>query len=265
MPQILIDERLFAHIQNDAFLTGSYNLTGNLFINTIGYLNQYLEKHPIDSPSIKQLQLATTTLCVVEQQLITINQSQNSQQLFDLAQKLVESTCSLTSGSYLLLPGGWRSESGGHAIIYQFIKEEQGSLLFTINNSGSGLNFHEKKSSAEKELYNPVLTYRIPQASLQKKETFAHILKSILELQVPALHKKKKLEAEDLYEDCFQLLSHLDTELVISKEVNPEYWYTAGQLSGTCTQRSLHQMLKVRFDTVDNYRRFIYHLNVCFE
>ena len=56
-----IDAALFAHINNDAFLAGTYKLQGNLFSNTIDYLNGYFKsiqtKGEQISPKYEQLML----------------------------------------------------------------------------------------------------------------------------------------------------------------------------------------------------------------
>ena len=40
---MLIDASLFAHIENDSSLSGTYNLQGMHFIHTTQYLKEYLE------------------------------------------------------------------------------------------------------------------------------------------------------------------------------------------------------------------------------
>ncbi|WP_158617445.1 hypothetical protein [Legionella sp. km772] len=42
-----IDASLFAHIQNDSSLSGTYALQGNRFINTVGYFNNSCYAHKL--------------------------------------------------------------------------------------------------------------------------------------------------------------------------------------------------------------------------
>lgn len=262
---ISIDEPLFAHINNDAFLEGSYGLQGRAFQQTIGYLNQYLEGQPTDSipEDVRTMQRACNRLVSYQDEINTLRRNPSQAALSRLAQTVHQDIIGLQTGEYLLMPGGWSSITGGHAIIYQFSLNEQGDLLFSINNSGSGLQFHGKKSDQEKELYNPVLTYKIPKARIADVQYFPAILAELVTPQIPAIHKQPKIEADYLYQRIFPKMSYLDGEIIQSRSFEPDYWHTAGQLSGTCAQRSLHQMLKSRFATLDDYRRFIYGFKAC--
>ncbi len=47
---IIIDDSLFGHINNDAFLKGSALLQGHSFRRTIGYLQQYIAKQSQPGP-----------------------------------------------------------------------------------------------------------------------------------------------------------------------------------------------------------------------
>lgn len=151
--KIIIDERLFAHINNDAFLIGS-SLQGDRFARTIGFLNQYMtelsQAHIPDS--VKQLCLASEKLVGYENDIQNIQDIAN---LRVLACKIHTDIQDLKSGEYLLVPGGWSSLSGGHAMIYRYSLDEEGNLLFSVNNSGSGLLFHEKNPIRKKSFIIP--------------------------------------------------------------------------------------------------------------
>ena len=259
---IVMDERLFAHINNDPFLSGSCNLEGQPFQRTIGYLNQYLDQLPqTDIPEdVKLLSNASNGLVKYQTDIDSIRASGPDKSLgllTELAKKIHDDIKHLKGEEYLLVPGGWAAPDGGHAIIYQYSLDKEGNLLFSINNSGSGLLFHEKKSDKEKDLYNPVLTYTIPKDNISAKN-LARFIQETIKAQTPKLHKMDKIDADYLYNRVFSLLAYVKGEISMSKTIAPNHWYTGGQLSGTCAQRSLHQMLKTRFVSLDEYRRFIY-------
>ena len=260
MPKpIIIDESLFAHINTDPFLVGSVGLQGNKFANTIGYLNQYINVYeqkggPI-TEDIRQLLSACTELTSYEDHIGSVR-DRNDITLDPTLKDIQSKVSKLKKGEYLLVPGGWLSTGGSHAIVYEFKKHEDGSTLFIIHNSGDGLQYHAKLSDKEKELFSPTLTYKIPKKSINS-EHFIPFMNELLSLQISKIHKKSKITAEYLYKTVIAKLSYLDGEIIPSDD-SEDKWYTAGQQSGTCAQHSLHEMLKARFNSVDNYRKFIY-------
>ena len=252
---IMMDERLSAHINADPFLFGSI-LQGDNFGRTIAWLNRYVNQLPIDSipDNVKKLVESCDKLVEYHTRITNLNTDVD---LTGLALNIHKDIKSLKKGEYLLMPGGWKNVKGGHAIIYQYSIDDNGDLLFTINNSGSGLNFHEKKSDPEKELYNPILSYKIPANQINNESLREFIQETIIPM-APQLKTMYKQEPENLYQKVFPKLAYLKSNIIQSNEVKTDHWYTGGQLSGTCAQRSLHQMLKCRFDNLDEYRRFIY-------
>src|SRR3990167_5700469 len=250
----LIDEALFAHINNDAYLRGSYALQGYPLSKTIAYLSAYINDIENVSGEIKDLQLALEELLKIQTEL---SATQDEEGLTALANKIVDKIAKLTEGDSILLPGGWLSRlSSGHAIIYQIDKDNAGNILFKVINSGRGINqYHAKDSSLQNELYDPILTYRIPKDKFNKK-FFSNILAQLLKLQIPKLHRYANIKPEQLYLDILQQLSYMDGELI--SDFSCKSQYTKGQLSGTCAERVLHQMLKQRFKNIDDYKRFMY-------
>ncbi|OGV25904.1 MAG: hypothetical protein A3F18_03030 [Legionellales bacterium RIFCSPHIGHO2_12_FULL_37_14] len=256
--QRLIDERLFAHINNDAHLKGSVELEGNAFNVTIAYLCEYLNEIQGLSPEITQLQQDFKNIAKVEQELAEITKKD---QLQAKTGEIVAKILNLAPNQFLLLPGGWQSKTNGHAMVYQISKDASGDILFQIINTGGGLEHHGKTSTTDKELYNPVVTYCIPYAKANKKD-FCCILEQILQLQIYALHKQDSFFSDVLYKDILQQFSHLDGELVESPQDENQAYYTQGQFSGTCAERVLHHLIKSRFKDVDDYKRFIYDFKV---
>jgi hypothetical protein len=254
MPDITIDENLFAHINTDPFLKGSFGLEGNRFANTIGYLAQYVEQaqqnNASESESVKELMRVCSNLSSLETKM-----HKEFANLAEIAQDIQKKAFQLGRKKFLLLPGGWVSKSGGgHAMIYQIKKDDHDDVFFCIHNTGSGLEFHEKCSEEEKEKYNAVLTYKIPNEKINDVN-FVSIITELLKIQIRAL-STKDVDAKYLYQAILPKMIYVGGKIVQNSSEDSQY--TAGQLSGTCTQRSLHAMLKKCFKNLDEYRQFIY-------
>ena len=262
VPGAEIDLSLFSHIHNDPFLAGTFQLEGNSFARTIDYLDRYCASLPSGlSPEVVALQKRMQKLVEVETAMEGIKQCPDSQTAESSLKKLAESIANelvgtLPIGEYLSLPGGWSAPGGSHAMVYQFQRTAK-SLKFYIHNAGAGINYHERKSARDRELYYPVQAYDIPLPDDHKK--LAGFIRDVLLPMLPGLRSKKEqtFNAEQLYEEVLPRIHFLDATLV-SVIVKSEHAFTAGQLSGTCSQRAPHQMLKENFTSLQAYRQFIY-------
>lgn len=159
----------------------------------------------------------------------------------------------------LLLPGGWLgTDRPGHAMIYQFEKKPNGDLFFSIYNSGAGIQQHDQTSSTEKALYSPVKTYHLPGPvdPIELQQLIKRLVVPQLATGHPA-RDNREFNAEMVYNDIGISLDFLNASLVLS-DLSSSHTTTGGQLSGTCAQRSIHQMLKINFDTLPAYQRFIF-------
>jgi hypothetical protein len=260
-----IDASLFAHIENDSSLQGLYKLQGNHFSKTVGYLNEYIEQlsraskpfPPEYAALLSQMQYLVTT----EQKLDSIQQSQQvSKDVNQLAQSIAERIMSASSDEKILLPGGWHNSSGGHAMVYEFVRQDDG-FNFSAINSGSGLRYHAKKSRQDKELYNPKKTWHVPNPSSPKDQTeLVHFIEQLLTARLPvsAQPQNKPINAEVLYKEILPNISYINGREIDVNSDTPDHAFTGGQLSGTCAQRCLHQMLKTMTREEKTYQEFIY-------
>ncbi|EHL31678.1 DUF3638 domain-containing protein [Legionella drancourtii] len=257
-----IDAVLFAHIHNDAFLSGTYKLQSNSFINAISYLNEYfdqLDKNgEIITPSYRKLLKNLAYLNQIEKDMQNINLDADTKPVADM---VVKDLSDLPQQESLLIPGGWKNREGGHAMVYQFTKTADG-YIFTVFNAGAGISqYHSKKSIRDKELYNPIKAWSIPTpTSATEKAELEHFIGRLLQARVPdSRHNiKKRVDENVLYEEILPRISYVNGKELDVGEDMPKYAYTGGQLSGTCTQRSLHQMLKINSPAGDYYQRFIF-------
>src|SRR3990167_3869453 len=145
-----IDEKLFAHIFNDAFLIGSYKLQGNKSSTTINYLNNFIQNEYNTVPDNINKTTQQFKKLVAYEDLVC------NCKLDEVSTTITNDIKNLKPNDMLFIPGGWASHDGGHSMIYQASLDENGDLIFSIHNSGSGLRFHEKRLLKAKELYNPV-------------------------------------------------------------------------------------------------------------
>ena len=244
--------RLFAHIQNDACISGLYELNGNYFRITSVYLKEFLESlersgEPFN-PKYNDILREMNYAIEIEQVIKTITVDQ-------IAERVAKDLEDLAQGAKLTLPGGWTHLGGGHAMIYQFIREADHYLLKVIN-SGWGLQYHGKKSIAEKELYNPIKAWSIPLLQTPKdKNELAHFIGRLLNAR---LSISVEMSGKKLYEEILPSISYIGGREISADKLTPDFAYTGGQLSGTCTQRSIHQMLKINSNSLEEYRRFIF-------
>ncbi|WP_347251966.1 DUF3638 domain-containing protein, partial [Legionella sp.] len=256
---IKINASLFAHIENDANLSGTYGLQGIFFKYTAGYLKQYLihlsDKEEIFPAEYARLLDEMDYLINIENQLA---QTAGSVDLLidTLGKQVAADITSLDVGQKLHLPGGWVDEEGGHSMIYEFTRTEDG-YLFTAVNAGAGIKHHHKKSSREKELYNPLKAWHFPVPNSPKeKSELALFVGELLQAKLPVAKQKRAVTEEILYKKILAKISYIG-----GKEVErpiPLYGYTAGQLSGTCSERCLHQLLKILSPSEEFYERFIF-------
>lgn len=252
---------LFSHVFNDPFMTGTKNLQGTQFENTIGLLDDFIGTLPDNKKSTQLIQLLNAYKFFVE-----IESKRLSESAPDLACQIVKKIQSLNNDDYCLMPGGYLNKTSGHAMIYKMHYVNQ-VLTFSIFNSGSGLNYHPKKDTVEKTVYAPVLSYQLTlgqeegeaeskNLSLKQEKALEKIIIKLILAQDPK-HQEIK-DADDLYKKVFPQLTLTPLDAKLSTQELPSHYYTAGQISGTCTQRSLHQMLKSTFTDRDEYRQFIY-------
>ncbi|RUR19431.1 DUF3638 domain-containing protein [Legionella sp. km535] len=263
---MIIDASLFAHIENDSSLTGTYQLQGHHFSRTVEYLSLYLD-HLIQTNQ----PVPAEYLILVEQMKYissierkTTNMTQAplfDEEIKELATSIAEDIMNMPGNGKILLPGGWYDNDGGHSMVYEFTPQQDG-FTFSAINAGAGIEYHAKKSATEKELFNPRKSWQVPSPQSQKeKEELAHFIAKLLKARLPQAMsaKKKPFNAKVLYEEILPSISYINGEEIDASVGLSEHAYTGGQLSGTCSQRAPHQMLKINTPSLKEYQRFMFH------
>lgn len=181
-----------------------------------------------------------------------------------LIKQIMDRFYSLKPGETLLLPGGWYAEDSGHAMIYEFTRGKD-NCTFTVYNSGAGLNYHARQSGQDKELYNPTKSWSIPYR-VEDFQEIAHFIARLIDarLKTPVKPRTQPMDEKFLYETILPSIAHVNHKV---KEINtsdklPDHVWTAGQLSGSCPQRVLHQMLKVKSASAQSYPRFMFDFRI---
>ena len=134
-----ITERHYAHICNEAYLAGAFELEGYDFRKTTAFLRDYVAAHKDTIPREGELVYkALNDLDEFNRHIKTPGKA-----LDDLVASIYEKVMALKDGEFVLLPGGWHGDPG-HAMIYELRKNEHGGLVFKIYNSGAGLDQHQR-------------------------------------------------------------------------------------------------------------------------
>jgi hypothetical protein len=280
--------KLFAAINTDAFITGVRSLEGMTYTQTIKFLNEFLNDKNKGAPallppavlgqqqaSFNHLQKRLATMLVADgeiKDLVAVlkktinNHNSNEGNETNIDETIKKSLNRLTQGvialplkpqgkqpESVLMPGGWTGP--GHAIVYEFQKDEQGNLLFLLYNAGAGLNFHEKIISPEdnKERYKTVKCFKIPAQNV-KLENLSYFIAELVKPQVLPLinglgrqkSKEIKYNEEILYNQVFTKIAEIGGEEIPVEQLGPAYNEIAsiGQRAGTCAEKSLHQLIK---------------------
>lgn len=260
-----INASLFAHIENDSSLTGTYGLEGNDFRHTVAYLNNYCSwlqatKKTI-LPAYQALNRQLHELAQIEQQCNSTHQVTDvTLYLHTITMQLAQRILNLAQNDSILIPGGWNNNSTVHRMIYQIRRHQQG-YHFIVVNSGEGLQYHAKQSTPEKERYNPAKIWQLPDLNTpQEQEELAYFIQRLLKPLCSSNHQghKKQTDHSVLYEEILPSISYIGGEEIDANRTIPKHAYTGGQLSGTCTQRVLHQLFKIHSPTKQEYQRFIF-------
>lgn len=261
---------LFAHIHNDAYLSGARTLQGQEFSNTIDFLLQYIENSPHKadlkslSEKINTLKESAIAIKRYKEELGWSSATPEVLMAWIKENKFFQRIAELKPQESVLIAGGWSNEEGGHAMVYEFKNistTEKPEYAFIIHNTGAGLNYHQKVTSMDKERFSPIKVYQFtldPEKSTDK-DKLAWFLSELIK---PQLRNDRRLSYSEssLYEEIFPKVAYLQGELVDPFKHTKQDNLTAGQRSGTCAEKVLHQMCESSLPSKKEYKRFIYGL-----
>ncbi len=256
--EIQMNISLLAHIAADSELQGRYGVQGCVFANTIGYFKSYLATLPEAHLSLKKLTESVEKLHVYARYIQNMAQRRASiKEATEFSGEIAHRITALRSGEEVILPGGWVNPgSPGHAMIYHFRKEGD-VLRFYIYNAGAGVEYHEKMSSTSSERYFSTKVYEFKEAAHLQ---LMYLIRRLVVAHLNHLHPdfdSKALYVHNIDEIIPFINDLTKDEPLLAQDLFEEVLTTTGQISGTCTQRSIHQMLKHYFKSLEDYRRFI--------
>lgn len=285
--QVRLDDKLFAHIHNDARLKGTH-LEGNTFNNTVGYINevlQYVIRNDCGIPekqkekiaaALKKTEAAFQLLMKNERAVMGIIQQHNSDYNPEGASKSINQLAAsivaqIIQNNMTMIPGGWSGLPGGsgHAMCYKFLKDNQGNLTFLVYNTGAGIENHLQQTTS-KDKYSPIMAYQIPGPINEKNLTTF-----ISQLLVPQIYpqltriadreyigdwkKDNNFNSNRLYNEVIAKVGFLGGQKLDPTKFSKRW--TQGQLSGTCSMRVLMPTLEEAMGR-KAFLHFLYQLNL---
>ena len=251
-----IDLSLFAHIINDAHMAGSFQLEGNFFRRTASYLSRYIECLSEDNLPPEILSLKRSMRQLIHYETIT-SEIPSQVHLKQISTEITDVVLNHEAeNSSLMLPGGWSDPTGGHAMLYVF-KQEADGLGFYIYNAGAGLQYHDQYSAFEREVRSPVIAFTLPNPI--NKQKLIELVEVLILARNPQLHSQHLpyFNAQRLYQDIFSKLLSLNKNNYIKPSIVKEL-NTRGQLSGSCAEAVLHELLHEAFVDKATYKQFLY-------
>lgn len=165
------------------------------------------------------------------------------------------------SGVLNLLPGGYKSEkdgqSSGHAMMYG-LKFEKISLIFTLYNTGDGIDQHEQQQEGDKLKYSPILEYQIPMETISD-ESLRKLLRELTRLRFEPLLECKDFNATKLYLLIDKKVKELKATLLpLKKSIS----FITGQRAGNCAWKIMQLLLKQRILDIDAEKAFLNPIDI---
>lgn len=250
--------REFSQIVNDFALSGTHGLQGLSFAPVIRIFNEYFtflqySGKPAPEHYVELLQNFNKLVA------LETNIQHDPQFLQKTATDITRDIGHLSDGQLLLLPGGWSTHLGGHALIYQFTRHGSG-FYFSVINTGSGLQYHAKQSVREKELYHSVKLWGIPAITTeQQRMELSQFITRLLRVRFTrqdARHNRS-WSAETLYEEILPSITYCGGVELDARQHTPGHARTAGQFGGSCSPSSVQEMFKINSVSLAEYQHFI--------
>lgn len=283
---------LFSIINNDAHISGT-NLEGHSTKITISFLKEFLTKSKNQATGVPKdfinlleknnFLKKIDSLLESSQNLerLTFNHSDQTKQdrhnylataLESTAKKIMELT--QNDNDSFIYEGGWLTrkntptdQGGGHAMMYEFKKDKNGDYLFIIHNTGSGLNYHPKPFTTDKDRFNTIKVYKIPKNSVNPK-SLSNFLAELSKPNLINFYKDLKsadvitYNAKILYNEVIPKIAHLNGKEISISELPKRYQeiISMPQHAGTCAQKILHELVKTSLPNNEDSKEFVFHL-----
>ena len=237
-----IHKKLFAHIHLDHAIRGTLLEGGSTKINA-EYLYHCLDVLDVPIEKKRLLQAA----------LHSLTSSIDARDVEKKVQRLMP-------GDSLLVDGGYKDSSGGHAVLYEFYRKPNFNYDVYLYNTGEGSGqYHPKIQKEATVFYKAVIKFEnvFPEElGLSNQNTKnSPFFQYLSELKNPEKMEKKNISL--LYEKGF---GHLSSKLVTVKD--DDSLFIKGQHSGTCSWRVLHAFVLKSFCDSGLYKKYVFDLKL---
>lgn len=239
-----LTETMFAHIHGNTDLMVGSGLEGHVFATSMSYARRELERastgcydlqlQRAEKESVERMQDQLKTSESLLREIYTIHtmaQTQASQALSELQERILASVENLKPGESLLLPGGWTG-SPGHAMLYQVEKMLDDSFRFHLFNSGDGLPYHPQDG----DRYLCHLQWNLGNIHSMRR-ALSPTLQSLLTLRTFGKEAGFSTASKQLYESVLPKMESLGAKRQIGTLDDP-CWMGA-QKAGICTWQSI--------------------------
>lgn len=219
----LINDRIPAHIVLDPYISES-GLEGACFdkmLMHVASLQNVVGKELIVQCGLWQKMLANNKLSGVHREI----------------------TVAIARDQKVLIPGGWKGDPYGHAMLYMLTKKYNGEYDLCVINTGHGLQYHQAiETSAKKRFLLGVYYKSIPEQELFY-DADTSVFSDLLQLKV-------KQQADDFNpkEIYHGILAHLtpyqnNSPLI---ENNNDMLFITQQKGGTCAFRVIKAFIRLQ-------------------
>jgi hypothetical protein len=281
---------LFAHINNDAFLAGARNLEGLPYSTTIQFLQHFLKNSnglllpevlERNQRSLTSLQQKLDSMLIASHELENVHAKMTAYDSIEecevilkeaiqpLVDRILKNLADSDNQFSVLMPGGWSGKPSGHAMAYEFKKDIEGNLLFLVYNSGAGLNYHEEFASTDKQRYQTTKIFKILKTEINQEKIADFILELVKPRVLPKIVGRNQptdvqYNEEVLYTQVFAKIVQLNGEEIAPKELSEHYQAIASmaQRTGTCTEKSLHELIKNSIENKKDAKFIIFSLKL---
>ncbi|MBN4067477.1 hypothetical protein JYU14_05275, partial [Simkania negevensis] len=262
--------QLFAHVHADSFAKDT-DFEGNTMQCTSRYMKELLsrvmggksllltqDESTSMKPALEEACVGLEELVPTDRKLLSIT---GKTDLRKYSEQLALELFNLPPNTRRLIPGGWAGKSG-HAMIYSFTKNEDGSYDIGIYNTGEGTkSYHDLLQAGAKTKIRPLVQYKGVRCeeiffSSSKEEIRAEWIKMLLEQQVlPRIDRYRYEEMSDIsaakiYNNAFGLLEH---RRVLANQST--IGFMTAQRAGTCSWRVLTAFLFATLGDKTLYKR----------
>lgn len=258
---IMMDVSLYAHVNIDHRIAGN-KLEGNQLGNSLRFamdvteflmseaspydIKEYQEKIERFAKAISKLYHLNKEFEAIKVRALVELRTKYDSQKNEEIQKILEEMYLKIEANYLrdqevLFSGGWQSRAGGHAMIHHMQEDKATQdILFSVYNTGSGVNFHEAYEG-NKYKRNPKFTFKIPK---ENKSLVKEFIIELLRAQYSSLWEGIEQNAKNIYTLFLKFINRSRAELIsLQKE---ELWTcVTTQRGGSCAFKVVNALAKV--------------------